>query len=174
MLPKVDQRHPDPSRASIGTTKPAAGSTTPLLGEGQLITRADVESFRQLGVQIEVISPLGTFWLVSARTGKDRMELTPEDAVVLANVVHVFGGRIVSLTRGGEPLLAVESAALGQAAPVRSEPAPTDRAGEPERRHDALEHLRRLRERTGERPAQDAQTTLFGADIAHGKAWSHP
>jgi hypothetical protein len=152
-------------RSSAPTTQTTTvGSTTPTLKEGQLLTREDVESFRKLGVEVELKSPLGTFWLVPARTGKDRMELTPEDAVTLANVVHVFGGRIASLTREGKPLPDAHPDALAAA----DEPPavnPSDPSAD-----DAREHLRQLREQTAGRPDGEgppaastaAQTSLFG------------
>lgn len=147
------------------TSTPAAmsvGSTTPTFKEGQLLTREDVESFRKLGVEVELKSPLGTFWLVPARTGKDRMELTPEDAVTLANVVHVFGGRIASLTREGKPLPDADPVALAEAASLLSEPEPAQPDGREPSPDDAREHLRHLRERTTAQPAPAAQTNLFG------------
>jgi hypothetical protein len=116
------------------------------------------------------------------------MELTPEDAVTLANVMHVFGGRIASLTREGKPLPDADPAAIAEAASLLSEsepaqadsraeahearlagttggprglPGPVVAPGEPTA-DDAREHLRHLRERTTAQPAPPAQTNLFG------------
>lgn len=149
---------------SDGTApRKAIGVVTPTLKEGQLLTREDVESFKKLGVEVELESPLGTFWLVPTRTGKERMELTVEEAVTLANVVHVFGGRIASLTRDGKPLPDADPAALAAAT---EEPAVATPPAEPTP-DDARAHLRRLREQTTVAPTRaepPAQTSLFAND----------
>jgi len=136
------------------------GEATPTLPPGSLLRREDVESFRTLGVEVEIRSPLGTFWLVPARTGKDRVEITPEDAITLVNVVHVFGGRITSLTRDRKAL-SVGTAAVSnaEAAPPSSTPPamPADA--------DAREHLRRFR--AGSTPATgSAQAEFFVKESA--------
>ncbi len=134
----------------------------PTLKEGQLLTRDDVESFKKLGVEVELKSPLGTFWLVPVRTGKERMELTVEEAVTLANVVHVFGGRIASLTRDGKPLPDADPAALAATEELAVATPPPDPTPD-----DARAHLRRLREQATPAPSQPeppAQTSLFAND----------
>jgi hypothetical protein len=85
----------------LNADRPATASApaSPALPAGALLTREDVASFARLGVEIECSSPLGTFWLVPARTGQDRLEFTPEEAVVLVNIVQVFGGQVVAVTR---------------------------------------------------------------------------
>lgn len=97
------------------------GPVTPALKEGQLLTREDAESFKRLGVEVELRSPLGTFWLVPSRTGSDRMELTIDEATTIANVVHVFGGRIISFTRDGKPLPDANPASVAEAESLLSE-----------------------------------------------------
>lgn len=142
----------------------AGTAVTPGVREGALLSREDADSFRKLGVEIELKSPLGTFWLVSARTGKDRLELTPEDAITMVNVLHVFGGRVAALTRDGKPLPDADPHALAAAEEPIPEPEPTA--------DDAREHLRRLRGRTQptatapEPKAPPAQTSLFAKDKA--------
>lgn len=133
------------------------GEATPTLPPGSLLRREDVESFKKLGVEVEIRSPLGTFWLVPVRTGKDRTEITPEDAFTLVNVVHVFGGRITSITRDGKALSAATAfVANAEAAPLPP-PMPADT--------DAREHLRRFR--TGSTPATaPAQAEFFDKEGA--------
>ncbi len=147
---------------------PPDGPVVPALTAGSLLTREDAESFKKLGVEVELRSPFGTFWLVPVRTGKDRLELTPEVIVVLTNVVHVFGGRITAVTRDGEPLSDADPAALAAAEEV-AVPAAEPTAD------DARAHLRRLREQaptavsaTPQASVTQAQPGLFadGKDSA--------
>lgn len=95
-------------RAATAAKVPEPLPAGPALKPGSFLTRQDLASFRQLGAEVEIKSPLGTFWLVPARTGKDRLELTPEDALTLVNVVQVFGGRITSFAHGNTPLADAE------------------------------------------------------------------
>ena len=149
--PKADQPAVSPA--------PCAGVTTPTLQPGSLLRREDVESFKRLGAEVEIRSPLGTFWLVPARTGKNRTEITPEDAITLVNVVHVFGGRITSLTRDGSAFPVVPAAVADAGAPALPSPLPAPTAA------DAREHLRRFR--PGSSPAtKPGQTAYFDKERA--------
>jgi len=139
---------------SAPTASPPATAVT---SSGPLLTRDDAESLRRLGVEIEVVSPHGTFWLVPRRTSRtDRVELTPEDAVAIGNLVLAFDGRVAALTRDGQLLPdATASVAAHAAGLVAPGLAPVEPATA-----DARDHLRRLRERVtdqaagGEAPAQ--------------------
>ena len=123
------------------TTPPlSSGPVVPALKAGSLLTREDAESFKKFGVEVKLRSPFGTFWLVPARTGRDRLELTPEVIVALTNVVHAFGGRITAVTRDGKPLPDADPAALAVAEALGDLP-PAEPTAD-----DARAHLRQLRE----------------------------
>jgi len=156
---------PAPGPGAAGAAGPAHRRRDPLAGSvavppatavtkhGPLLTRDDAESLRRLGVEIELTSPHGTFWMVPARTGRDRVELTPEDAVAIGNLVLAFGGRVAALTRDGQPLpgtaLAGLDADLVVAPTVEATPTTAD----------ARDHLRQLRERVARRPASGEAPT---------------
>lgn len=144
-MPLTDLLKPEAPPASLDrpgdVTRPLpAAPVTPALKAASLLTREDAESFKKLGVEVKLRSPFGTFWLVPARTGKDRLELTPEVIVALTNAVHVFGGRITAVTRDGTPLPDADPAAFAAAEETADLPPAEPTAT------DARAHLRRLRE----------------------------
>jgi hypothetical protein len=124
----------------------------------RLLTPEDAECLRQLGLEVEIASPLGSIWIVPARTQADRVEMLPEDVVALVNFVRLFGGKVVGLTRNGKPLVDVtETAEVEELAP--EPPADPDP-------QSAREHLRRLREQAAPAPTaspapEPVQTNLF-------------
>jgi hypothetical protein len=69
------------------------------------LTTEDIESFRQLGVEVCLGSAaVGEVWLVPRYTATDRKELTPEHAATLCHVLRAFpGARVVSFERTTNP-----------------------------------------------------------------------
>jgi hypothetical protein len=65
----------------------------------------DFASFRELGVEVCIrTAHMGDVWLVPARTGLDRQELTPEQAATLCRVVDAFpGSEVVAFQRAASP-----------------------------------------------------------------------
>ena len=146
----------------VATPPLSAGPVVPALKAASLLTREDAESFKKLGVEVRLRSPFGTFWLVPARTGKERLELTPEVIVALTNVVHVFGGGITAVTRDGKPLPDADPAALAAGEDFADLPPAEPTAT------DARAHLRRFRDQataTSSQAEPPPQTSLF-ADAA--------
>jgi hypothetical protein len=65
------------------------------------LTEEAITSFDAAGIEARFDVPdLGEVWLVSARSGRDRVELTARDLAGLARVVTVFdGARVVSIEK---------------------------------------------------------------------------
>jgi hypothetical protein len=128
--------------APVAPSSPAKPVASLELKEGSLLTREDAEKLRDLGVELELKSPVGSFWIVPVRTGQDRMELLPEEAVLLVNCVQVFGGRVVALTRKGQPLPDADADAVAAARELAPPPSKAEIAST-----DAKRHLAELRNR---------------------------
>ena len=61
-------------------------------------SQEELESFRALGMEILIRCDAGEFWLVPKYTGsKDRVEMTPEDALRVGMVPVLFNGKIESI-----------------------------------------------------------------------------
>ncbi|MCP4603960.1 MAG: hypothetical protein GY847_26130 [Proteobacteria bacterium] len=70
----------------------------------------DIESFKELGVEVCIDSEVGRIWLVPEYTDQDRMEITPEHMALICYARMSFPeSRIISLEKkavhqtGGEP-----------------------------------------------------------------------
>jgi hypothetical protein len=81
--------------ASAMTAVSARPASEPTIDVDQLrgFTTADIESFKALGVEVQLHSDTyGELWLVPAYTGKPRKEITPEHAATVMRVLSVFPG----------------------------------------------------------------------------------
>lgn len=73
--------------------KPTPLAETPLSDMTDEQQQREVVSFRALNLEVELVHPdLGPFFLVPERTGQDRVELTPEDLVLLTTAKRAFPG----------------------------------------------------------------------------------
>ena len=87
----------------------------PMIDLDQLrgLSTDDIESFKALGVEVCLRSEaLGEVWLVPARTGQPRKEITPELAATIVRVTSAFpGSRVVALNSKPEPTNSQEESA---------------------------------------------------------------
>lgn len=92
--PRAPSRWHDPGP----TSRSSSTESTPLPAG---LTEEAIASFDAAGIEARFEVPdLGEVWLVSERSGHDRVELTARDLAGLARVVAVFdGARVVSIER---------------------------------------------------------------------------
>ena len=64
-------------------------------------TAEAVESFRAKGMSYEIETPLCPehIWIVPRKTGKDRVEFTPEEMAFLLQAMEALDGKIVEIGR---------------------------------------------------------------------------
>lgn len=89
---------PRPRLQPLPAQREADGS--PALPPLRGLTTEDIESFRRLGVELCLQSEAaGELWIVPHYTGKDRLEITPENVATLWCVMETFpGAKVVSFS----------------------------------------------------------------------------
>jgi hypothetical protein len=97
---------PQASRVPAQRSAPAAGDvdaqhTPPLLPPVTfpVLSSEEVASWKALGVEILLDTPMGELWMVPEYTdkaGKERREVTPEDAAKIASFIVAFPGAYVA------------------------------------------------------------------------------
>ena len=106
--PRPRQDAPTPAARIQPAASPPAPAASPPRPEATParpmpagLTDEAIASFDAAGIEAQFRVPeLGEVWLVSERTGRDRVELTARDLLALARVVTVFdGARVVSIEK---------------------------------------------------------------------------